>query len=98
KVLILIGALILGGSLLRFFNVSLKEPYSQKIIVPASAVNINTATQSQLENLPGVGAIIARRIIEYRTQYGKFNALEDLKKVKGIGEKKLEILKAHVQF
>lgn len=59
-------------------------------------VNINTATQSELENLPGVGEVIASRIIEYRQQNGKFSKVEDLQNVKGIGEAKLNNMKEYV--
>ena len=59
-------------------------------------VNINTATQSELENLPGVGEAIANRIIEYRQQNGKFNKIEDLQNVKGIGDAKFNNMKEYV--
>lgn len=59
-------------------------------------VNINTATQSELENLPGVGEAIASRIIEYRQQNGKFSKIEDLQNVKGIGDAKLNNIKEYV--
>src|SRR4029450_1090426 len=54
---------------------------------PASPVNINTATQAQLESLPGVGAKAAQRILEYRKQNGSFKKVEDLMNVKGFGGK-----------
>lgn len=61
---------------------------------PGSAlVNLNTATQSQLEELPGVGPSYAIGIIDYRTKNGGFKSVGDLKKVKGIGEKRYEDLK-----
>lgn len=59
-------------------------------------VNINTATQSELENLPGVGEAIASRIIEYRQQNGKFGKIEDLQNVKGIGDAKFNNMKEYV--
>lgn len=49
-------------------------------------VNINSATQSELENLPGIGPTLAKRIIDYRSQYGFFDTIDDLKDVPGIGE------------
>ncbi len=49
-------------------------------------ISINAATQEELESLPGIGPSIANRIIEYR-QENPFQSLEDLMKVKGIGEK-----------
>ena len=54
---------------------------------PASPINLNTATQAQLETLPGVGAKAAERSLEYRQKYGSFKKVEDLMNVKGIGEK-----------
>jgi competence protein ComEA len=56
-------------------------------------VNINTATQSQLESLPGIGAKGAERILEYRQKNGSFKKVEDLMNVKGIGEKSFLKLK-----
>jgi competence protein ComEA len=49
-------------------------------------ININTATQAELEALPGVGAMIARRIIEGRP----YRSVDELDRVKGIGRKRLE--------
>lgn len=59
-------------------------------------VNINTAAQSELETLPGIGEAIASRIIEYREQNGKFSKIEDLLNVKGIGDAKFEEIKEYV--
>ncbi len=59
-------------------------------------VNINTATQNELENLPGIGPSIASRIIEYRDQNGKFSKVEDLQNVKGIGDAKFNNIKEYV--
>jgi len=55
--------------------------------VPPAPINLNTATQAQLESLPGVGAKAAQRILEYRKQNGNFKKIEDLMNVKGFGEK-----------
>ena len=53
-------------------------------------ININTATAAQLETLPGIGPVLAQRIIDYRTEYGPFQTVGDLTNVSGIGTKKLE--------
>jgi competence protein ComEA len=60
---------------------------------PGVVVNLNTATQAQLETLPGVGPRAAERILEYRQKAGPFKKVEDLMNVKGIGEKSFLKLK-----
>ena len=60
---------------------------------PTAPVNLNTATQAQLESLPGLGAKAAERILEYRQKNGSFKKVEDLMNVKGIGEKSFLKLK-----
>ena len=59
-------------------------------------ININTADEKTLDELPGVGPAMARRIIEYRQTEGMFRTPEDLKKVRGIGESKFEKMKDRV--
>jgi competence protein ComEA len=56
-------------------------------------VNLNTATIEQLQTLPGIGPAMAKRVIEYRTKVGKFNKIEEIINVKGIGEKKFQKIK-----
>ena len=56
-------------------------------------VNLNTATQADLESLPGIGARTAERILEYRQKNGSFKKIEELMNVKGIGEKSFLKLK-----
>jgi competence protein ComEA len=54
---------------------------------PAVQVNLNTATVADLQGLPGVGAKVAARIVEYRQKQGPFKRIEELMNVQGIGEK-----------
>lgn len=59
-------------------------------------ININTATPADLETIDGIGPALAERIIEYRKQNGKFKNIEELKSVKGIGDKKFETIKEKI--
>ncbi len=59
-------------------------------------VNINTANQSELDRLPGIGPSLAERIIEYREENGNFKNIEDLQNVKGIGDAKFADIKDKV--
>ncbi len=57
------------------------------------AVNLNTASAAQLEELPGIGRATAERILEYRQKSGGFKKIEELMNVRGIGEKSFLKLK-----
>jgi competence protein ComEA len=63
---------------------------------PAGPVNLNTATAAQLQDLPGVGPVLAQRIIDYRDQHGGFKSVADLRKVSGIGDARYNELKDRV--
>ena len=65
---------------------------------PASGtkININSADSSQLQTINGIGPSTAEKIIRYRTSKGAFKSIDDLKKVNGIGDKKLEKLRPYV--
>lgn len=58
-----------------------------------SKININTATKTDLETLPGIGESTALKIIEYRKEKGKFKLKEDIKQVNGIGDSKFNKIK-----
>lgn len=68
----------------------------------ASAVDgkiaINTATIAQLDELDGIGPVLAKRIVDYRSKHGPFTRLDQLQNVDGIGPKKLELIKDQIIF
>ena len=59
-------------------------------------IPINQADEELLTTIPGIGPAFARRIIDFRGQQGRINAIEELDAVKGVGPAKLKILKAHL--
>ena len=61
-----------------------------------AGVNINTATQAELESLDGIGPIKAQSIINYRKKNGGFKSVDDLKQVEGIGNATLENLRKNI--
>ena len=63
-----------------------------------SRVDPNRATLEDLQTLPGIGPVLARRLVERRTTHGPFRRLEDLLDVKGIGKKRLDQLRPFVRL
>ena len=57
------------------------------------ALDINTATKADFVKIKGIGEKKAERIIDYRNEHGKFNSIDDLKNVKGIGNKIVDVIK-----
>ncbi len=88
-------------------NLAEKLRDGQKIYVPvvgervnsdmgtdaSGKINVNEATAKELEALPGIGPTLAKNIVEYREKNGGFKSVEELKKVKGIGDKKFNDIK-----
>ncbi|WP_078629208.1 ComEA family DNA-binding protein [Streptomyces sp. 142MFCol3.1] len=60
---------------------------------PSAPVALNTATVEQLDGLPGVGPVLARHIIDYRTQHGGFRSVDELREVNGIGDRRFADLR-----
>ncbi|MFE9250311.1 helix-hairpin-helix domain-containing protein [Streptomyces sp. NPDC007088] len=64
----------------------------------AGPVSLNAASVEQLDALPGVGPVLARRILDYRTEHGAFRAVDELREVSGIGERRFEDLRDQVRL
>ena len=77
-------------------NMISQNPSSSTSESNTQKVNINTATQTQLETLPGIGPSTASKIISYRNENGKFKSIEDIKNVSGIGDSKFENIKTNI--
>ena len=61
-----------------------------------AAVNINTATEQELQSLPGIGPAKAKQIVDHRKANGNFKTIDDLKNVKGIGDKTFDKFKGQL--
>jgi competence protein ComEA len=102
----------LPGARLSALNLASPVADGQQLLVPeesvtgatggagaaGSKVRVNTADLAALEGLPGVGPVLAERIIQHREAYGPFGVVEDLLDVPGIGEGKLALLRDAVQI
>jgi competence protein ComEA len=64
---------------------------------PARPIDLNRAGADELTSVPGIGKTLAQRIVEFREQHGPFKRVEDLMKVKGIGEKSFEKIRPYVK-
>ena len=63
-----------------------------------ASVAVNSADVRQLQSIPGIGPVIAGRIVDYRRLNGPFNRAEDLLKIKGIGPKKLQKIQSFIRL
>jgi competence protein ComEA len=63
----------------------------------STPLDLNKATLADLESLPGVGPVLAQRILDWRTEHGRFTTVDELQEVSGVGQKKFDSLKPHVR-
>ena len=84
-------------------NANTSEQDSQPTEKPAGAprdtdgrININTASQNELTDLPGIGKVLAGNIVDYRTKNGSFSRIEDIMKVSGIAQKRFEAIQDRI--
>jgi competence protein ComEA len=64
--------------------------------VPAGPIQLSSATEEQLDSLPGIGPATAQKILDYRTEHGAFRSVEELDEVPGIGPTRVEQLRGLV--
>lgn len=71
---------------------------TRKALPAPGSIDLNTATEAELQRLPGVGPSMATKILDYRREHGRFASVEELLAVKGIGPKKLDALRDYVRI
>ena len=94
KEVIVLGLLIFILIIINIVNYAKRERLKANTLVVveeiAVKIPINNARIDELDVLPGIGPALAGRIVAYRKEHGPFKTVEDIKKVKGIGDKLLE--------
>lgn len=80
-----------------FFARSASADDTSTVQQTPNVIELNSATKEQLMSLPGIGEAMAERIMLHRQEQGRFRRTDELRKVKGIGEKKFEKLKPYIE-
>jgi competence ComEA-like helix-hairpin-helix protein len=105
--IVLTAALILGTGLSTIKRAHLRRAAAARpvfvagevdsvVLRPGLLVNVNTAGRYELEALPGIGPVMASRVIAWRDRHGPFSSIEGLRQVPGIGPKRLEAIREFV--
>ena len=79
-------------------SIATQAPATSPVPVAAPAraeskVNLNRASADELQSLPGVGPVLAQRMVEWRKAHGRYRTVDELQEVKGIGKKRMEQLR-----
>lgn len=82
----------------RYAGIVSNEGEDELVLSVMEPISINSATAVELTSLPGIGETYAQRIIEYRETNGDFTSVDDLVKVRGIGERTLEKIKPYIKL
>ena len=84
-----IFCLVVAAVFVAVFSVHV-QAYSE---TPDKKIDINSASVAELQKLPRIGEKVAQRIVDFRKQHGDFKKIEEIMKVKGIGEKTFKLIK-----
>ena len=88
----------IGDNLESYTNETFENDIENDLNNKNNLININTASIQELDTLPGIGEATANKIVNYREEKGKFNSIEEIKNVNGIGDKKYEELKTLISI
>ncbi len=108
--IILIGIALLASGIALFLSYHHKQPsyttgpivlHDVSVIAPVftevGKINVNCASAAELERLPGIGEVLAERIVAYRQEHGPFASIDELVKVRGIGEDTIERIREYAE-
>ncbi|MBY0263602.1 MAG: ComEA family DNA-binding protein [Phycisphaerales bacterium] len=95
---IVLLTLIAGALVVGWERATVSVPRTPTEPTATLRINVNDATRAELELLPGVGTALAQRIIDSRTQQGKFRSLADLQRVSGIGASGLHRIRTFIRY
>jgi comEA protein len=90
-----VAAILIGGLLCAVFALNAVGGDKKKV-PPSKPLDINAATSDELQELPGIGPVIAQRILDYRKKSGPFRNVDELMAVRGISDKRLAKIKPYV--
>lgn len=77
---------------------TIEAPKTQTEVPSTDKVNLNTATADDLQTIPAIGPALAEKIIDYRTKHGKFNEIEELRNIPGVGKKTFQKLSPYLSL
>jgi competence protein ComEA len=98
-ILIFFVAILVAVNVVNYFRRERMKRISSLVVEQGEIqISINAASTSDLDELPGIGSVLADRIVRYREQEGEFRSLEELKRVKGIGDKLYEKILPHISL
>lgn len=80
----------IGDNLESYTNETFENDIENDLNNKNNLININTASIQELDTLPGIGEATANKIVNYREEKGKFNSIEEIKNVNGIGDKNMK--------
>ena len=96
--MVMVAALISGASLYQPLELKAAPAPKEAVQAVQPVVNINKASNEELQAVRGIGPLLAERIMQYRQEHGRFEKLEELTQVKGIGEAKFQKIKSQISI
>jgi competence ComEA-like helix-hairpin-helix protein len=92
-------AILISMALVNFYRKErMRDKYALLVAQGVTMISLNTAEAREFEDLPGIGQVLARRIVDHREQVGGFDSLEQLRDVRGIGDKMYQKILPYIKL